>query len=427
MLELPAALAQNSLKLDSLFVNHRDTVNSLQQNTTFSFSLKRAIETAIKNNFNIQIAKKGIEGKRFILNANRSALLPSISGKSHYLYAPAYGYDSVVTNGGEYGLQLALDFTLYNGGLNYITINKAKTNITLSKLNLELAISELKYQVRTIYYEIENAKRELQNQANDLQNLKEYYNFLKESQPGGNITKSDVLNSEVDLNNELIKFDEASVNLKKLNKELLNLLVLPQDTILNISQSLKIDSTLPPEETVEEFIEVKIQKMKSSVNQFNIRTAEAKRLPVLKLSGDAGLLGIKPKGYRNDLGYSASMHLNVPIFTWGKINAQIQEAKVSYEQSKLRVYLIKKQLEMQKDSLYAEFNLAKKKINAYNKNIKTAEDNFLYAKALNIGGSGSTLQVLNAYRLLVDVKKNYNNAILSLQKAKAKLLRLYGK
>ena len=191
-------------------------------------------------------------------------------------------------------------------------------------------------------------------------------------------------------------------------------------------RSAGIDTTLPPEKPPEEFIDVKIAEMEAAVNRFDIQTAEAERLPVINLSGDAGILGVKPKDYKNDLGYSASVDINVPIFAWGKVNAKIQQATVTYEQSELKVNLLKKNLQITRDSLITEFKLARKKMEAYSRNIKTAEDNFYYSKALFIGGSGSTLEVLDAYRLLNDTKSNYNNSILNLQQTKAELLKLYG-
>ena len=167
--------------------------------------------------------------------------------------------------------------------------------------------------------------------------------------------------------------------------------------------------------------------MEADINQFDIQTAQAERFPVISLSGDAGVLGVKLKNYKNDLGYSASVDINVPIFSWGKINAKIQQATVAYEQSKLKVDLRKKELQLTKDSLFIELDFAKKRMEVYKHNVKTAEDNFYYSKALFIGGSGSTLEVLDAYRLLNDAKTNYNNSILNFQQAKAELLKLYGK
>ncbi len=270
-------------------------------------------------------------------------------------------------------------------------------------------------------------KGRIEAQLRALKTLEDYYKYLNQSNLGGTASRSDVLKTEVDLNNSKINFEEALLNFQKLKKELFNLLAVPSDTNVVIASQAEIDTTLPPQESSDNFIEVKIAKMESTLNQFDIQNARAEILPVINLSGDAGVLGIKPKDYKNDLGYSASVGVNVPIFSWGKVNAKIEQATVTFDQSKLQVELKKKELELARDSLLTEFNIAKKKIKAYKNNIKTAEDNFYYSKALFMGGGGSTLEVLDAYRLLVETTKNYNNSILSLQQAKAGLLKLYGK
>ena len=398
-----------------------------QQGSADTLTLQHAIEIALNNNLNIQIANKEIKKNEYAVNENNADLLPALSGKSHYIYTPEEGYDPAVTNGGEYGLQLSADYTLYNGGLNHLAVNKANSNITLSELSLEKVRSDLTLEVRSVYYETDNAKRELEYQTEALKSLQDYYNYLKESQSGGNAAQSDVLKTEVDLNNAEINLEEAVLNYQKLKKELYNIIFIPVDTLISYIRPAEIDTTLPPEESADQFIELKLAQMEASLNRFDIQSAQAEKLPVINLSGDAGVLGVRPKNYKNDLGYSASVDINVPIFSWGKINAKIQQATVSYEQSKLKVDLMKKNLQLTRDSLLTEFNLARKKMDAYGNNVKTAEDNFYYSKALFIGGSGSTLEVLDAYRLLNETKTNYNNSILSLQQAKAELLNLYGK
>lgn len=404
-----------------------NAISIAQQTSIDSLTLQQAIEIALKNNLNIQIANKEINKSQYAVDENNADFFPSLSGRSHYLYAPQEGYDPTVTNGGEYGLQLSADYTLYNGGLNHLAVNKATTNINLSELSFEKARSDLIFEVRSVYYEIDNAKREVEFQTETLQSLQDYFNYLKESRSGGNAAQSDVLKTEVDLNNAKINLEGAVLNLKKLNKELFSILSIPSDTRISFISPAEIDITLPPDESTDQFIEVKIVQMETDISQFDIQMAQAERFPVVNLSGDAGVLGVKPKNYKNDLGYSAAVDINVPIFSWGKINAKIQQATVAYEQSKLKVDLKKKELQLTKDSLLSELDLAKKRMEAYKNNVKTAEDNFYYSKALFIGGSGSTLEVLDAYRLLNDVKTNYNNSILSFQQAKAGLLKLYGK
>ncbi len=398
-----------------------------QQNPVDSLTIQQAINIALKNNLNIKIADKEIKKNEYGVNENNAALYPSVSGKSHYIYAPEYGYDPAVTNGGEYGLQVSADYTLYNGGLNHIAVDKANTNVTLARLNFEKAESELIFNVRTVYYEIDNAARELKYQTEAVNSLGDYYNYLKESKAGGNATQNDVLKTEVDLNNTKIDLEQAVLNLEKSKRELYDLLFLSADTSKIIIKGTEVDTTLPPKESPDQFLDVKIAEMEASVNKIDIKTAQAERLPIVNLSGDAGVLGVKPKDYQNDLGYSASVDINIPVFSWGKVNAKIEQATVSFEQSQLKVDIMKKNLRITQDSLLTEFKFDKKKMEAYKINVKTAEDNFYYSKALFIGGSGSTLEVLDAYRLLKDTKTNYNNSILSLQQSRAELLRLYGK
>ena len=391
-----------------------------------TLTLQQAINIALQNNLNIQIADKEIKKNNYTVNESKAALLPSLSGKSHYLYAPESGYDPAVTNGGEYGLQLSADYTLYDGGLNHLAVSKADKNVNLSELNLDRAKSELTSNVRSVFYEIDHAKRGIGYQAETLKSLEDYYNYLKEQHAGGNASESDLLKTEVDLNNAKIDFEDEILNLKKLKNELFSLLFMPADTSIVIENITEIDTTLPPEKSIDDFIDVKIAETEAVISQFDVRSAQAERLPVIDLSGDAGVLGVKPDNYKDDVGYSANVNINIPIFSWGAVNAKIEQASVTHEQSKLKTALVKQNIKVTRDSLVTEFQHAKRKMEAYKSNAKTAEDNFYYSKALYMGGGGSTLEVLDAYRLLNDARTNYNNSILTLQQAKAELLKLYG-
>ena len=212
------------------------SIASAQNGPADSLTLNQAISIALKNNLNIEIANKEIRKSRYGVDENNAGLLPSVSGKSHYIYAPENGYDPSVTNGGEYGLQLSADYTLYNGGLNHIAVDKANNSVNLSELNLDKAKSDLILDVRSVYYEIENAAREVKYQTEALNSLNDYYKYLIESKSGGNATQSDVLKTEVDLNNAKINLDEALLNLEKTKKELLNLLFLPADSRLDFKK-----------------------------------------------------------------------------------------------------------------------------------------------------------------------------------------------
>jgi outer membrane protein TolC len=401
--------------------------NASGQIHTDTLTIQEAVQIALKNNLNIQVARDEIKKNEYNADEYKAGLLPSVSGKAHYIYAPEDAYDPAVTNGGEYGLQVSADYTLYDGGHNHLAVDKANTGVTLSELNLEKVKSDLIFNVRSVYYEINNSEREVEYLKEALNSLNDYYKYLKESETGGNANHSDVLKTEVNLNNAKIDLSDSELYLETVRKELNRLLFLPADSGFKYISSAVIDTAMPQTEPPDISPEVKIAEMEAKVNSFDFKAAQAEKLPVISLNGDAGVLGVKPENYRNDLGYSASVDLSVPLFSWGKINARIQQAAVGYEQSKINTELVRKNLMIIQDSLLAEFNLARQKMEAYRDNIKTAEDNFYYSKALFMGGSGSTLEVLDAFRLLNDIKTNYNNSILSLQLTKAGLLKLYGR
>ncbi len=392
-----------------------------------SLSLNEAIELALKNNQNITLANQEIEKSKSILKEVKSNLYPSFFGTSHYLYAPENGYDPVVTNGGEYGLQLSANYTLFDGGIRSAFINKAGVNIEGKNLSLLQTKSEIRFLVRVVYYEISAAKNELGTQRKGVKELGDYLLLLERLKAGGAATESDVLKAKVDLNNLLTVLESTKQKIQKLKFSMNNLLGRKIDEPFEIyPDSGSIDTTSQLNSEINKMIDLEVAQNTANASSYDVNIAKGERLPRLSIIGDAGLLGVKPNNIKNDAGYSLFLSFSVPLFTWGGIESRIQQAEISQKQALTKVDLTDRTLQTQRLSILSEIELAKRNMINYKSSIKTAEENYLSSEARFKGGSGTNLDVLDAHRLIIQAELNYNNSVLQYQTARASLLRLYG-
>ena len=393
---------------------------------TDSLSLNQAIELALRHNQNITLANQEIEKSKAALKGVKSNLYPSIYGTSHYLYAPENGYDPVVTNGGEYGLQLNANYTLFDGGIRSALINKSSVNIEGKNLSLQQTKSEIRYLVRIVYYQINAAKNELVAQRKGVKELSEYLQLLEQLKSGGIASESDVLKAKVDLNNLIISLETAKQNIEKLKFNLNNLLGRRIDEPLEIYESAVSDTSTMSSSNLNKMIDLEVVQNEAKASSYEINIVKGERLPQLSIIGDAGVLGVKPNNIKQDAGYSLFLSFSVPLFTWGGIDSRIQQAEISQKQAMTNVDLTDRALQTQRFTILSEIELAKKNIINYQSSIKTAEENYLSSEARFKGGSGTNLDVLDAHRLVIQAESDYNNAVLQYQTARASLLRLYG-
>ena len=393
---------------------------------TDSLSLNQAIELALRHNQNITLANQEIEKSKAALKGVKSNLYPSIYGTSHYLYAPENGYDPVVTNGGEYGLQLNANYTLFDGGIRSALINKSSVNIEGKNLSLQQTKSEIRYLVRIVYYQITAAKNELVAQRKGVKELSEYLQLLEQLKSGGIASESDVLKAKVDLNNLIISLETAKQNIEKLKFNLNNLLGRRIDEPLEIYESAVSDTSTMYSSNLNKMIDLEVVQNEAKASSYEINIVKGERLPQLSIIGDAGVLGVKPNNIKQDAGYSLFLSFSVPLFTWGGIDSRIQQAEISQKQAMTNVDLTDRALQTQRFTILSEIELAKKNMINYQSSIKTATENYLSSEARFKGGSGTNLDVLDAHRLVIQAESDYNNAVLQYQTARASLLRLYG-
>lgn len=391
-----------------------------------SLSLSKAIELALIHNQNITLANQEIEKSKSVLKGIKSNLYPSIYGTSHYLYAPENGYDPVVTNGGEYGLQLNANYTLFDGGIRRAMINKASVNIEGKNLSLQQTKSEIRYLVRVVYYQIFAAKNELAAQRKGVKELSEYLQLLEQLKSGGMASESDVLKTKVDLNNLIISLETAKQKIEKLKFDMNNLLGRRIDEPFEIYQDAAADTSVQSNSDLNKMIDLEVVQNEAKASSYDINIAKGEKLPQLSITGDAGVLGVKPNNIKQDAGYSLFFSFSVPLFTWGGIDSKIQQAEISQRQAMTNVDLTDRALQTQRFTILSEIELAKKNMINYQSSVKTAEENYLSSEARFKGGSGTNLDVLDAHRLVIQAESDYNNAVLQYQTAKASLLRLYG-
>ncbi|MGA2623095.1 MAG: TolC family protein [Bacteroidota bacterium] len=391
-----------------------------------TISLQQAIESALTKNQLVAIADIEVRQNESHLQEVQSTKFPQLLLRSHYLYTPENGYSEVVTNGGEYGLQLTTGIPLYDGGTRTTVIHQASIAVDRSTIELQKSKVDLSYEVRSAYYEIVRAGNELQIRTETKQRLQDYVSFLAQLQRGGSVNASDVMKARVELNNATTDAENARQSVVNAKMSLNRLAGNPIERNFEIVSGTMSDTSSMPQFAVENSPSVQLLQHDKASSEDDLSIARNERLPTLSVAGDVGWLGVLPTEYRQNIGYSVSLSLDLPLWSWGAIENRIQQKTLSREHIDKQIELEKRDLELQWYTNLNDIAYARNALSAYASNIGEAEKNYLLAKSRFAGGSGSNLEVLDAQRLLVEIKLNYNHSLFQLNSAIARALKLSG-
>ena len=394
--------------------------------TRDTLSLRQSIDLSIKNNLKLISAELNVKQNDLHLRELKSSRYPPIFFHSRFLHAPVSGYNEVVTNGGEYGVQISAGYPLYDGGIRSATIDQSINNGERAAIDLQKNKIEIAFTVRTIYYEILRTEEEIRIRRETVERLNDYVVLLNQLRLGGNATGSDVLKANVDLNNSNISLDQAIISLHKSRLMLTNVTGVTLNRMLEILPVDSEDSTSMPQFSTGNNPELQLLQREKLSAGYDAAIARGERLPVLSVTGDVGVLGVMPAEFRHNIGYSLLFTLEIPVFTWGGIDYRIERKEIAYRQIETQFLIQQRDLETEWSLTMSDLELARKNAIGYANNISEADRNFLSAKSRMAGGSGSNLEVLDAQRLLVEAKLNYNQTVFQLRYDLALALKLSG-
>jgi outer membrane protein TolC len=225
-----------------------------------------------------------------------------------------------------------------------------------------------------------------------------------------------------------------SVQLAAINMN--NLLSRPIDTAIEPATELKYsnDKIEPLSAYLEKAKagrpELKSAQARISAAKEGIAVSRSKHFPQMYLTGN--YVNAKPNQrifpavdeYKDtwDIGVS----LTLDIWSWGRINSQVNQSKLQAAQLQDAVRQIEDNVVMEVAQNYFNVISGKEKIAIAEQNISLAEDNFRITKNKFNQGLSLNSELLDAEISLLNAKTDYTQALVDYELAKAKLLKSTG-
>ena len=349
-------------------------------------TLRNAIDTALRNNFDIQIAKNDVEIARKNNTFGIAGGLPYVSanvGDNGSLSTTnqkfSDGTESNVSNKGENAVNAGVSsgIVLFNGFR--ITATKEKLNRlqNLSEIQLNQQIQSTIANIMVTYYDIIRQQNYLKIIQNTLDVSNQKLEIINVKKNVGMADAVETLQAQTDVNSaeQLLEIQKMVV---EQNKSDLLLLISSKsnkpfsvtDTII-VDKSLQLDSIVNYLERNPEYLSAEQQIL---IDQQIVKEVSAQRYPTVKLNTGYDFYQANlNKGtllMNRNYGPTAGINMQIPIFNGNIYKTQKDVAKIRVDNSILQKESLQNSLTTQATKLYRSYSTTLQQIESQRKNFE---------------------------------------------------------
>lgn len=373
-------------------------------------SLSDYLRAALTNHPLLRSAEQVKASAVYGSEAVRQGYYPQIGIGSHVLVAP--GYDEAITNGGELAAQITASYLIYDGGARSYEIQKAGLGVDQGALNQDRTRAEIIFSVSTAFAAAAKEKRELEVTDQDYRQLHDYLQVVTQLHAAGEGNETDVLKTTVELNNVRIDVEARKTTYRNALASLAQVASLPPNAVSDVDtslMSLSYDTTFSGSRNVD----LASQQLALKQAELDAQIAGAKLRPNISIGADAGALTSLPNlqpGLTNVFGASLGLSVTVPLLTFGSMQNMYHAAEATAKGISLQNAYTQSSLEQDFNTTRNSVERARSAIGALQNNLLIAEQNLLLSKARYAGGSGLSLEVLDALRMVNQIQLSIEEA-----------------
>ena len=400
-----------------------------------NMTLRGALTAAVDNNPDVQLYKERIEAAQGQVQTQLGSLLPNLAGTVRQTRQTQFL--------GTFGLapQRTDPFSIFDGRVN---ASQNLFSVSLiqrwraSRESLHVAEFESdsrKYDVMAsaalAYMEGLKAMAMVKMHEANQRVMEELLALVKQRQRGGVATGLDIarLDAQLAAERQLASTSRYDVEHSKL--ALLNLLSIPYDIKLALTDELKNDAGEIPtsQAAVESALgarpEVQAQFTRVKASELTYSSITGERLPSLVAQGDYGLIGNR---WNNTLDtYNMTLLLQVPIFDGAQREGRIAEARSQLKQEALRMRAVLNQVKMEVHDALAAVTAAKEQVAIAQAGLQMATKELdLARERYAVITAASYFELTNGLTSVARGRENLVNALFQLNAARVNLARSTG-
>jgi len=355
------------------------------------FTLENAIDTALRNNYDIQISKNYVEIARMNNTYGVAGGLPYVSanaGDNGSLTTINQKFndgtpESNISNKGENTLNAGVSagIVLFNGFKITATKEKLSRLQNLSEIQLNQQIQNTIADIMITYFDIIRQQNYLKIIQNSLDVSKQKLDIINVKKSVGMSDAVEILQAQSDVNSaeQLLVIQQTVI---EQNKSDLLLLVNSKkqmefsvtDTII-IDQSLKLDSIINYLNRNPQYLSA---EQKILIDEQIVKEISSQRYPSVKLNAGYDFFQANlNKGamtMNQNYGPTAGVNMQIPIFNGNIYKTQKDVAKINVNNSKLEMESLQNSLTTQAIKTYRTYSTTLQQIESQRKNFEMTKE-----------------------------------------------------
>ncbi|MFH1119070.1 MAG: TolC family protein [Bacteroidota bacterium] len=352
------------------------------------FTLQHAVDTALRNNFDIRIAKNNLEMAKISNSFGVAGGLPSITASAGDNISNTYtnqqladGTESIVRDQRENAINASLSgsMVLFNGFRVVAAKERLERLQNQSEMQLNLQIQNVMADVMISYYDIIRQQNYLKTIHHLLGVSEQKLGIVKVRNKVGMADAADMLQAVSDVNSTKQQLLLQELAVKQTKADLLLILGVKTPFLFEVTESIEVDSTLKLESIMNR-LSMNPQYLSAGqqvlINEQLVREVSAQRYPSVKLN--AGYDFFQADMTKGNLvmnrfyGPFAGISLQVPVFNGFVYKTQMNMAKIKVDNSVLEKESLINSLNSQMLKTYQSYSTTLNQLDSQEENFEMA-------------------------------------------------------
>ena len=422
--------------------------------TTLTITLQDALERARKYGAQVETANIALQLAKEDMKQARAAKLPTVNGLNQFIYTEGNGTPSGVFVAND-GVHVYNEQIVGHEDLLALArrgeIRQAQAAEAVARAKSDVAIRGLNATVVQDYYGIADAIRKVKNAQTSVSEAQRFLDITQKQERGGEAAHADVIKAQIQFQQRQRDVQDAQLGVQKA-KNTLAVLIFPtlrsDVSIVDDRSQLPVVPALPEAAARAQSNNPDLQAAQAGLKEARAGVSVARYgyLPSLGLDVfygiDANQFAARTDyqtfatgrstfpptevPFRQNLGYSASATLNIPLWDWGAIHSKVKQASLKARQAEIDLSLAQKQLQAGLAASYQEAQTALSQVQS----LRSSSD--LSAESLRLtilryqAGEATALEVVDAQTTASVARNAYDDGLLRYRVALATLQTLTG-
>lgn len=414
------------------------TMASAAMAESVDMTLEESVRTALDNNYNIKQQEAEYDSAVWARHQARRSFGPTVNWQSTATKMGGKYYEDRLNLTRNYGNTLSLTMPIYTGGQLEGAIKAADLAMNANELGLELCKQQVKAATMSAYYQALQAKNQIKVAQDSVNTLTEHLKNVNAQYTVGTVAKSDVLGTQVQMANAEQNLINANNSYDVAIASLNNVMGLPTDTELNLTDSLDYNVYEIPLEECTAYArsnrpDVLMADYQVAIAEAGVQQAKAGYMPKVNAQASKSWAGDSPFGseetdarYGQNNNWTAGVVLSWDIWDNNVTQSKVNQSKAAVAKAEAAAENTRQSGDLEVRTAYLNLKAAEKSINTTQVAVDKAQEDYKIAQVRYAAGVGTNLDVMDAEEKLAQAQTNYYTALYNYNSSKAALDKAMG-